>query len=504
MKKLLKLIPAIILSVFLLSLFNFSYAAEQKTITGASLTIDNQYRFVKVGATPDLSKAKIKITYYDGSTETLSYKRSNLLEWNGAKTGRQPAKLVVNGFEFNEYFIVYDENVNALVFKDVTRSYWGFKQIARCVGAGFFVGVSSDTFGVANNMTRAQFCQMIYQIYKNDDEVMTCHKQAEFIDVRMGTWYYEAVTACAESEIVSGMGDGTFNPDSPISRQDVAVIMMRILLGPTGADDIDIEKMVADAQTKKGIKALDFDLTSGYAKKYVAAALGVIYYGDEKGNLNPTTNITRTECAAMISNLFFNGYTDPAPKRIVYLSPSNQNSNAYAIYSSKHPEYTEGIQMQKVADKVKELLVAMGHVVHIAPFDLSIRGEENSRAAQARDLNADCYVAIHSNAYGTTNSSGKGQGTTCFYNGNNKGAKELSDFIFQKMSAITPTKDIGSLDDMKTQKPFAEVRYPTMANVLVEVEFHDYAPYATWIVNNTDNIAKAIAEGISAYLDTLE
>ncbi len=503
MKRFLKIIPAIILSVFLLSLSNFAYATEQKTVTGASLVLDNQYRFVKVGQTPDLTTAKIDVTYYDGSSEALPYKRTNLLEWNGEKTGRRLAKFSVNDFEFNEYFIVYDDSINALDFKDVYKTYWGYKHISRCVRAGFFVGVSKTEFGVADNMTRAQFCQMIYQIYKNDDSVLTCHKQAQFTDVEVGMWYYEAVTACAESEIVSGLGDGTFNPDSPISRQDVAVIMMRILLGPTGADEIDIEKTLAEAREQKGIKALDFDNTAGYAKKYVAAALGVLYYGDEKGNINPTKNITRTECAAMINSLFFDGFSEPAPKRVVYLSPENIDKQ-YAIYDKKDPvksQYTERIQMYLVANKVSEMLTNLGYEVHIAKKELSIRDEEDNRALEAARLGADCYVALHTNAIDGTNS-GSAQGTTCFYNGNNKGSKELSESIYKQLSALTPTNDRGSLDDMKTLKPFAEVRLPTMANVLVEIEFHDYAPYATWIVNNIDNIAKALAEGIIAYFDT--
>ena len=41
-----------------------------------------------------------------------------------------------------------------------------------------------------------------------------------------------------------------------------------------------------------------------------------------------------------------------------------------------------------------------------------------------------------------------------------------------------------------------------MANVLIEVEFHDYKPYANWIVNNKEAIAKAIASGIDKYLKT--
>ncbi len=508
MKKFLKIIPAIILSVFLLSTFSVAFAEEipsdDKAVTGVRLVIDKQKRFVKLGDSPDFTDAKISLTYYDGSTKTLDYDEKYLKDFKKDTLGRCLATFDVDGNVFTEYFIVSDESIDVKAFEDVYKDYWGYRQIQRCVNAGFFVGVSKTLFGISDNMTRAQFCQMIYQIYQNDESVMSCHKQAEFTDVASDMWYFKAITACAESEIVSGMGDGTFSPDSPITRQDVAVIMMRILLGTTGADTVDIELALKYAREQKGIKAGDFDLTAGYAKKYVAAALGVIYYGDKEGNINPTQNITRTECAAMISNLFFDGYTDPEIKRVVYLSPENIDKE-YAIYDRKDPvksQYTERIQMYLVAEKVSKILTELGYEVHIAPKELSIRDEDNNRALEAQKLGADCYVALHTNAANGTNS-GKVQGTTGYYNGNNKGSKELSEFIYKEVAALTPTKDLGNHDDMKTLKPFAEVRLPVMANILLEIEFHDYAPYATWIVNNTDNIAKAIATGIDNYLKTL-
>ncbi len=527
MNKFLRIIPTIVLSVFLMSSLCFVFADEtpvvteteqvqdttppeqtqpdKKTVTGIRLTIDAKNRFVKLGSQPDFTGAKINVTYYDGSTAQLDFDKKYLVEWKGDTLGRRCAKFDVDGNTFNEYFVVYDEAKDALAFEDVYKTYWGYRQIQHCFSAGFFVGVSKTTFGIADNMTRAQFCQMIYQIYKDDESVMTQHKQASFVDVESGAWYFEAVTTCAESGIVNGMGDDTFCPDSPIKREDVAVIMMRILLGAEGAEGVDVDSTLKNAREKLGVAATDFDTTSEYAKKYVASALGVIYYGDEKGNINPKNNITRAECASMINSLFFDGFVDPVPKRLVYLSPSNQNSNQYSIYnrndSSTHV-YTEGLQMQKIGNKVAELLKGMGYEVHIANFNLSIRGDENSRPVEAGKMGADAYVAIHSNGISGKNN-GKYQGTICYYNGNNKGAKELSDFIYNRMSALTPTKDGGSRNDMTEQKPFTEVKNPTMANVLIEVEYHDYATYATWIVTHTDEIANAIALGIDEYLRTL-
>ncbi len=550
MKKILRTIPAIILSVFLMSLFSFVYASaatgdttqqtiqsREKSITNMRLVFPAKNRFVKLGSKPDFTNARIKVTYSDGSVSYIKYNSKYFVRWTGNTLGRAIVEFDVNGNKFTDYFIVYDETRNVLQFNDVTPQYWGFRQIQRCFSAGFFSGMGDGSFGVAEKMTRAQFCQLIYNIYKNDPSVMTLDKEVTFTDVTKKDWFYKAVILCARAEIVNGMGDGTFHPNDPIKREDVAVIMMRIIYGQDKIEKSNSAKLLKIAREQKGIQANDFHTASQYAKKHLAASLGIIYYGDDKGNLNPKDFITRTECAAIINNMFFKGFVDlpipqapvdtapkptptptptptpeptptptPTKKRVVYLSPENIEK-PYAIYDPNDPvkkHYNEHEQMTIVANKVKAILEKKGVVVHVAKKEVSIKDENYNRAIEAKNLGADCYVALHTNAAATPNTNGKAQGTICFYNGNNKGAKELSQFIYNNLSALTPTKDGGSLNDINVPKPFQEIKRPTMANVLCEIQFHDYAPYATWIVNNTDKIAAAVADGIYKYLSTLK
>ena len=79
----------------------------------------------------------------------------------------------------------------------------------------------------------------------------------------------------------------------------------------------------------------------------------------------------------------------------------------------------------------------------------------------------------------------------------------MSEYIYNNVSKLTPTSDRGISDDMKTEKPYIEVRVPQMANLLLEVEFHDYKEYAKWIMDNTEGLGSAIADGIDKYLKTL-
>jgi len=492
-----KILSVIMILVFMLCGVS---AFAQTPDSDYTVTIDTEglYKFVDVGTLPDLTKVTVTKTGTDVEPVQISLDKTYLPDGlSTAKTGLLQFSVNVFETEFQLEFIVIDRKVDMKRFTDFNKDYWGYKKIRHVVMAGFFNGVSDSEFGVRDNMTRAQFCQMIYNIYKDDSSVINPVQTVVFSDVGEQNWFYKAVSACAASGIVNGIGDGLFAPNSPISRQDAALMMMRILQGADALASLDVQNTVQNAR-ENGVAALDFDSTSEYAKPAVAAALGVIYYGDSDGNITPKANITRAECASMMSNLFFKDFEDEPVRRLVYLSPENRTYNAYAGVDTD--EHTE---MQKVAESAKAMLEALGYDVFIADINTSIRDEKFNRAIEAKQMGADVYVALHSNAFSGVND-GKYQGCICFYNGNNEGASQLSQAIYDRLSALTPTEDGGSRNDTAPGvKPFVEVRLPEMANVLIEVEFHDYKPYAEWIYQNTDNIATAVTLGIDEYLKTL-
>ncbi len=487
-----------------------AYAAEplgETTVTEYTTHFDKIDKFIQVGEKIDISGTSIDFVFGDGSEKTILLDNTILTsEPDTSKSGLIKVKFNVYGVDFEIEYIVTDENVKMSKYIDLNRNYWGYTHIRRCVVAGIFVGISDNEFGILGNMTRAEFCQMLYNIYENDD-IMTPITNVEFTDLDKNAWYYKAVMTCANAGIIVGAGDGTFNPTGLITRQDAAIMMMNVIYGEEYIDSLDYDETVKAAR-EKGILAVDIDDTSDYAKNSMAAALGVIYSGNENGELTPKREITRSECAALMSSYFFEGYEDPRYKPLVYLSPSNQMSNAYVGVDT-----TEGKEMQLVAEVTKTKLEEMGYEVFVSNVETPIKdgskyikgqqyvdGDPNivTRAEEAKAMGADVYVAIHSNAVSVTNN-GKYQGTTCFYNGYNKGSKELSQFIHDRLSSFTPTKDNGIKDDMLEKSPFAEVWRPQMANLIVEVEFHDYAKYAKWITENTKGLGECIALGIDDY-----
>ena len=469
-----------ILLVATLSLTAFATDGTNVTITPSADSV-----FVKLGETPDIS-ATVSIPQSDGS---VIEEAVVIPEIDTDTVGRQRVMLSAYGVEVPVYVTVMNEDADMSVYRDITKIHWGYKAIRRCVMAGIMGGVSESRFAPENDISRAEFCQMIYNLYKNEPDIFAVQNEVVFDDVTQDAWYYDAVNACASGGIILG-DNGKFSPSAPITRQDVALIMMRIIHGDA-LNEADSDALLAEAAAN-GIYAADFSEADDYAKTALAASLGVIYGGNEKGEIMPKSNITRAECAMIISNLFFEGYNDPEIKKLVYLSPSRQIHNPY-----KSIDTSEGEQMYIVADYTKAKLEEMGYDVYIADIERYIKYDD-CRADEAKALGADVYVAIHSNAIDGKNN-GKENGAICFYNGNNVGAKELAQAVYDRISALTPTEDNGIENDALTEIPFAEIRLPEMANILLEVEYHDYYQYAKWIVDNVQNIGEAIALGIDDY-----
>ena len=179
-------------------------------------------------------------------------------------------------------------------------------------------------------------------------------------------------------------------------------------------------------------------------------------------------------------------------KPVIYLSPSNQTDNAYASGDT-----TEAKVMRSVSDSARKYLEQNGITVYTAGEDYSLQ----EKVEFANENNVTAHVAIHSNAGGE---SGSGEGTECFYNPEIYGSKILAEYIYGKVSRLTPTEDRGMFNGAEGTTYLYEVATSKAASCLLEVEFHDTAEHAKWIIEHTDELGRAISDGIMQYIAYLE
>lgn len=161
----------------------------------------------------------------------------------------------------------------------------------------------------------------------------------------------------------------------------------------------------------------------------------------------------------------------------IYVSPSNQTDNVYAVGNT-----TEEEQCNRIAHYLISYLQSNGHTVAAAP-----RNQLNAKSIKdANAWGAELYVCVHTNA-------GGGRGCEVYvYNPTIGAALKWATPVYNNMSAITPSTDRG----IKNGSSFNEIKNSNAPCVYVECEFHDNAETATWIINNVQAIGKAIAKGI--------
>lgn len=177
----------------------------------------------------------------------------------------------------------------------------------------------------------------------------------------------------------------------------------------------------------------------------------------------------------------------------VYLSPSDQRRNTYAVGDT-----TEAIQCGRIAEACKAALERSGVEVMVGQYDTMA-----NRVAASNRFKANLHVPIHSNA-----ANGKATGTHLFCYSNTKDAK--GNYIIDKNSAgykackavldvlgpVTP----GAPDVIRAYPALYEVKYPVAPTVYIEVDFHDVPRIAQWIIANTTVIGETIAKGLCAAL----
>ena len=163
----------------------------------------------------------------------------------------------------------------------------------------------------------------------------------------------------------------------------------------------------------------------------------------------------------------------------VYLSPSDQPGMGVGTYG------TEGYRMQQLSNKVKAALIALGHDVYGSDNTLSLA----QRVAASNAANVDVHIALHSNA-------GGGTGPEIWHYPNSTNGILLSNCIITEVANVQGCPPSRGL---KSNSTYWDLLGTVAPAAILEVGFHDNAYDAQWIVNNMDDIAQAIAEGIDAY-----
>ena len=196
---------------------------------------------------------------------------------------------ILNIAAFIEVMETYEFTPIYEVFPDLA-GHWALDFIDLCVDRGYFNGVSANRFEPETTMSRAMFVTVLGRM---SGETINGYFN-NFTDVPDGEYYTKYAAWGSASGIVQGVGEGIFNPNDTVTREQMAVFLYRFALA------YNLTKASAGSVALNSFS--DQAKVSGYAREALAWAVenGLIN-GTTTNTLSPQNGAKRCEVAAIIA-----------------------------------------------------------------------------------------------------------------------------------------------------------------------------------------------------------
>ena len=108
-------------------------------------------------------------------------------------------------------------------FSDIPAGYWADNALAFVVSSGYMQGYPDGTFKPDEPISRAELAQLV----DNLGIAKTGGTPQSFSDVS-GHWALDAINAMSAAGVINGYPDGTFRPDNPITRAETVAMLARL------------------------------------------------------------------------------------------------------------------------------------------------------------------------------------------------------------------------------------------------------------------------------------
>ena len=147
----------------------------------------------------------------------------------------------------------------------------------------YLAGYPGGTFGPDQNMTRAEAAQMFYNLLLEKDVEIT----VEFEDVPADAWYATPVNTLASLGILSGVGNGRFDPERSITRAEFTVIAMKFANTSGGGVNIFSDVNEDDWFYSAVVDSTQYGWINGYPD----------------GTFRPEATISRAEVTVIVNHM---------------------------------------------------------------------------------------------------------------------------------------------------------------------------------------------------------
>lgn len=182
------------------------------------------------------------------------------------------------------------EETETISFLDVKESDWFYEAVSYAVENGLMSGMSEDIFAPNTPLTREMLAVVLYNVEGQPESAGV----NPFTDVKADIWYTDAILWANENGIVAGYDNSAYGVGDLITREQFATILYRYA-------------QFKGYDTTQGGMAVrefsDYENISDYARPAMAWAVNAgIMGGMDDGTLMPQGKATRAEAATMLMN----------------------------------------------------------------------------------------------------------------------------------------------------------------------------------------------------------
>lgn len=118
------------------------------------------------------------------------------------------------------FIILFSQNAFASTFNDLGEYAWARNSIENMYANGYVSGFPDGTFRPESAITRAQFIAIINKMNGFEEEVAI-----NFKDVNTKHWAYKEIRKAVAAGYINGFDDKTFRPDNQISKEQIAAML---------------------------------------------------------------------------------------------------------------------------------------------------------------------------------------------------------------------------------------------------------------------------------------
>ncbi|GMX64867.1 hypothetical protein Elgi_41360 [Paenibacillus elgii] len=178
-------------------------------------------------------------------------------------------------------------------FNDIASEHYAKGAIETLASKLIVSGYPDGSFAYARPVTRAELASMLTKAL---GLITDQASQAGFSDVKASDWYSTPVASAAASGLITGYEDGTFRPDTPVTRQELVVMLQRAVIYAGLADSSSGVNNANSAQSYR-----DQDQIAEWAKDavFLNNRLGIVQ-GFEDSSFRPQAQADRGQVSVML------------------------------------------------------------------------------------------------------------------------------------------------------------------------------------------------------------